>query len=234
MNWVLSLLLVSVLAVGCANIEPGAAPAAKTGSGESGKAADKGALPKPLEKSDVDLLKALRGRHSTRDFDFEKPIPDNVLATILWAADGVNRPDGKHTAPCAMGIRYMRIYLCRADGVWRYDQDTHALVAVGKEDIRPRISRQKFMAEVPVVLVLASDLSAFNERAPRLDTAMRREWSHSAAGCIAQNVYLTAEAFGLGTVIAGGMNADEVRKGLSLKADEVPLYLMPLGYPKEK
>jgi nitroreductase len=234
MNWVLFALWVFVITAGCANIEPGVSSAGKTGGGNDRSSADKGALPKPIEKSDVDLLKALRGRHSTREFDFEKSIPDDILATVLWAADGVNRPDGKHTAPCAMGICYMRIYLCRADGVWRYDQDAHALVAVSNEDIRPRISRQKFMAQVPVVLVLASDLSAFNERAPKLDTAMRREWSHSAAGCIAQNVYLTAEAFGLGTVMAGGMNADEVRKGLSLKADEVPLYLMPLGYPKEK
>ena len=213
----------------CAGAILGAACLACAG-GEGGP--EKGALPKPREKSDVDLLKAMRGRHSTRSFDTKKAIPDDVLATVLWAADGVNRPDGKHTAPTALGLRHMHIYLCRADGAWRYDQDAHKLLAVSEQDLRPRIGKQKFMADVPVLLVLTSDLAAFAEKAPKTDAAMRREWSQCAAGCIAQNVYLAAEAFGLGTVIAASVNADEARKGLALKQDEVPLYVMPLGYPK--
>jgi nitroreductase len=232
------LLLMCALALiaGCAAVSRGPAGTenAAAGNGDEPEEAAGDGLPQPLEKTGVDLLAALRGRHSTRDFDGGKAIPDNVLATVLWAADGVNRPDGKHTAPCAMGLRYMRIYVCRADGAWRYDQDAHELVAIGSEDIRGQLGRQKFMAEAPVVLVLASDLSAFEDRGRMADTAMRREWSQAAAGCIAQNVYLAAEAFGLGTVMAAGLNADEARKGLALKTDEVPLFLMPLGYPKAK
>jgi nitroreductase len=193
---------------------------------------EKGALVKPKEKCGVDLLTALKGRHSARSFDTAKAIPDDVLATVLWAADGVNRANGKHTAPTAMGIRHMRIYLCRADGAWRYDQDAHKLLPVANEDLRARIGRQKFMADAQAILVLTSDLAAFAEKAPKSETAMRREWSHCAAGAIAQNVYRAAEAFGLSTVIAAGVNADEARKSLALKADEVPLYVMPLGYPK--
>jgi nitroreductase len=193
---------------------------------------EKGALPKPLEKSDCDLLKALKGRHSTRAFDTKKAIPADVLATVLWAADGVNRPDGKHTAPSAINIRYMRIYVCRADGAWRYDQDAHKLLPACQEDIRAKIGRQKFMADAQVVLVLTSNLAAFDEKAPKSQAAQRREWSHATAGCIAQNIGLAAEAFGLGSVMAAGVNADEAKKSLALKDDEVPLYIMPLGYPK--
>ncbi len=189
-------------------------------------------LPKPREKADVDVLAALKGRHSSRDFDAKKPIPDDVLATVLWAADGVNRPDGKHTAPTALGVRHMRIYVCRADGAWRYDQDAHVLLAVSKEDLRARIARQKPFAEAQAILVFTSDLAAFDAKAARADKAMRREWSHYAAGAIGQNVYLAAEAFGLGTVIAAGVNAEEAKKSLALGAEEVPLYVMPLGYPK--
>ena len=32
--------------------------------------------------------------------------------------------------------------------------------------------------------------------------------------------------------MAAGLDADAARKGLSLAKDEVPLYIMPLGYPK--
>jgi nitroreductase len=196
------------------------------------KAPEKVALVKPLEKADVDVLKAIRGRHSNREFDVKKPIPENVLATVLWAADGVNRPNGKHTAPTAMGIRHMRIYVFKADGFWRYDQDKHELLTMGKEDLRAKVARQKFMHDVPALVVMTSDLSAFETKDRKPEDARRREWSHYAAGAIGQNIYLAAEAFGLGTVVAAGVNADEVKKALELKADEVPLYVMPLGYPK--
>ncbi|HOX08878.1 MAG TPA: nitroreductase family protein, partial [Planctomycetota bacterium] len=129
-------------------------------------------LPKPREKADVDVLAALKGRHSSRDFDAKKPIPDDVLATVLWAADGVNRPDGKHTAPTALGVRHMRIYVCRADGAWRYDQDAHVLLAVSKEDLRARIARQKPFAEAQAILVFTSDLAAFDAKAARADKAV--------------------------------------------------------------
>ena len=198
--------------------------------GEGGT--DKGALPKPRDKADVDLLTALKGRHSTRSFDSQKPIPDDVLATILWAADGVNRADGKHTAPTANDVRHMRLFVCRADGAYRYDQDALTLLPVSDKDLRASIGKQKFMADAPVVLLLASDLTAFAEKAPKTEIAQRREWSQMAAGCIAQNVYLAAAAFGLGTVSAASLNEDVARQGLKLKDTEVPLYLMPLGYPK--
>lgn len=192
----------------------------------------KGALPKPLEKADCDLIKALKGRHSTRDFDARKAIPDDVLATVLWAADGVNRPDGKHTSPSARNIRYMRIYVCRADGAWRYDQDNHRLLPIGNEDLRAKVGRQKFMADAQVIIVLATNLAAFTEKDPKSDPVRCREYSHATAGCIAQNIGLAAEAFGLGSVMAAGVNAEEARKGLVLAENEVPLYVMPLGYPK--
>jgi nitroreductase len=191
-------------------------------------------LPKPLETSGVDLLAALKGRHSTRSFDVTKPIPDDVLATILWAADGVNRSDGKHTSPSAMNLRYMHIFVFRPDGSFRYDQDNHVLLRLTKEDLRPAISRQSFMITAPVVLILSADLSVLGGRDGRNDPALRKNWAEATAGCLGQNVYLAAEAFGIGTVFAAGLNEAGVRKGLSLKADETPLYIMPLGYPKAK
>ncbi len=198
-------------------------------AGEAG--AQKGALPKPRERAGVDLFAALKGRHSNRRFDAKKAIPDDVLASVLWAADGVNRGNGKHTSPSALGLRYMRIYVCRADGAWRYDQDAHRLLPVAKEDLRGKVGRQGFMADAPVVLVLTSDLSAFERGGRSPSDAARRQYSHATAGCIAQNVYLAAEAFGLGTVMAGMIRRDEIRKGLSLAEKEEPLYIMPLGYP---
>jgi L-ascorbate metabolism protein UlaG (beta-lactamase superfamily) len=228
--WIpLGLLLATVGAAGafCAEAAAEERPAAEA------PAAKKIELPKPREAAGVDLLKAIRGRHSTREFDTAKAIPDDVLATVLWAAGGVNRPDGKLTVPTAMNVRQMRLYVCRADGSWRYEPGTGALLQVSPDDLRPRVGRQKFMAEAPAVLVIVADLNAFEARAPRADAARRREWSQASAGCMAQNVHLAAEAFGLGTVMAAGLSADEVTRDLALKAGEEPLYIMPLGYLKK-
>lgn len=35
----------------------------------------------------------------------------DVLSTLLWAADGVNRSDGGRTAPSAMGAKEVQVYV---------------------------------------------------------------------------------------------------------------------------
>jgi nitroreductase len=49
-------------------------------------------------------------------------------------------------------------------------------------------------------------------------------------GHCAQNVYLQAEALGLGTCAIGGFISDYVRQTFEIPANEDPLYLMPVGY----
>ena len=49
-------------------------------------------LPKPSLENNVTLMQALQNRHSSRNFA-DKQISDEVLSTLLWAADGVNRPE---------------------------------------------------------------------------------------------------------------------------------------------
>ncbi len=46
----------------------------------------------------VDLITVLQNRKSTRGFT-DKEISLKDLSTILWAANGINRYDGKRTAP---------------------------------------------------------------------------------------------------------------------------------------
>jgi nitroreductase len=51
-------------------------------------------------------------------------------------------------------------------------------------------------------------------------------------GHVAQNVYLQTQSLGLGTVIVGAFQDQEVRNVLHLSANEAPLALMPVGHPK--
>ena len=57
-------------------------------------------LPAPQTDGGRPLMQALKERKSTREFSGEK-LPVQVLANMLWAGFGVNRPDGKRT-PCAL------------------------------------------------------------------------------------------------------------------------------------
>ena len=67
-------------------------------------------LSKPQTGSDKSLMQALWKRMSSRQFSPE-PLPMELLSNLLWAGFGINRPDGKRTAPTASelaGHRYLR------------------------------------------------------------------------------------------------------------------------------
>jgi Nitroreductase family len=64
------------------------------------------ARPAPVN---VDLVRALEQRRTTREYAAEKLSLED-LSAILWAANGANRPDGKRTAPSAYGKQNFFIY----------------------------------------------------------------------------------------------------------------------------
>jgi nitroreductase len=52
------------------------------------------------------------------------------------------------------------------------------------------------------------------------------------AGHVGQNVYLQAEALGLGTVTIGAIQDEEISQALNLPSGHRPLYVMPIGHPE--
>jgi hypothetical protein len=57
-------------------------------------------LPSPITTGGKPMMEALRARSSPREFSPAK-IPVQTLANLLWAAWGINRPDGRRTAQSA-------------------------------------------------------------------------------------------------------------------------------------
>jgi nitroreductase len=196
------------------------------GSVAAGAAADFTLPPRPA-KSDVDVVKALEQRRTSREFAVT-PLSMEDLAAVLWAANGVNRPDGRRTAPTARNRQYIEIYLVGDAGAWRYDAAGHALVTVTEVNVKDRMGQQAHVAAASHVLVLAADLA----RVPSPDESTRLGWAHSTAGAVAQNVALMAAARGIGTGMVALIKAEEIRRALSLPGETVPLYVMPLGYLK--
>ena len=77
-------------------------------------------LLKPQIGSGNPFMQLLWKRISSREFS-PKPLPVEVLSNMLWAAFGINRPDGKRTAPTARNRQEIDIYVATAKGLYLYD-----------------------------------------------------------------------------------------------------------------
>ncbi|HVO84748.1 MAG TPA: nitroreductase family protein, partial [Syntrophobacteria bacterium] len=145
-----------------------------------------------------------------------------------WAANGVNRPDGKRTAPSAYGKQYIDIYVVTDTGGYLYDAPNQKLKPVTALNVKDRLAGQAHVAKASHILVLVADMG----KVPGSAAETKLNWAHSTAGTIAENVHLMGAAKGVGTGIVAGIRPEEIRQALNLSKDSVPLYVMPLGYEK--
>jgi nitroreductase len=175
----------------------------------------------------VDLVSALEQRRTTREYTTAKLSLED-LSAILWAANGVNRPDGKRTAPSAYGRQYIDIYVVNDTGGYLYEAPNQELKPVTGLNVKDRLAGQAHVAKASHILVLVADVS----KVPGSATETKLNWAHSTAGTIAENVHLMCAAKGVGTGIVAGIKTDDIRQALNLSKDSVPLYVMPLGYEK--
>jgi len=186
-------------------------------------------LDKPPEKLGIDLMDALRQRHSTKSFEAGRALDLKDLATLLWAGLGINREDGKRTVPAARGVPFVHLYVFSPKGAFRYEAKEHALKRVSEKQVLDRVAPQPYLASASCILALVADLDEFTFEAP---PEQKLAWAQAMAGTIAQNVYLAAEALKLGAAVVASLQAEVIRETLGLtKPTQVPLYLMPVGYP---
>lgn len=192
------------------------------------KAQDNINLPTPSKDNKVTLMEALQNRHSARDFA-DKQIPDHVLSTLLWAADGVNRPEsGKLTAPSASNSQDIRVYVIRQDGAYLYSPKDNTLQKVSGKDLRSAVaSRQTAVASAPLAIVLVSDHNKL-----RNSNAASRVGAVDA-GYISQNIDLACAALGLNTVPRMTMDTETLKKELNLDDNYDFIINNVIGYPKE-
>jgi SagB-type dehydrogenase family enzyme len=171
-------------------------------------------------------MEALAKRASVRVFD-TKEIPIQQLSNLLWASFGINRPDGKRTAPSASNKQEIDIYVLLKTGAYIYDAQNHKLIQVTQEDLRSQAADRRF-ADAPVQLIFIADLSKRGENSEegKLRTA------NIDCGYISQNTYLYCTSEGLVTGARGSVNRDVLVSKLKLKPDQRILLAHSVGYPK--
>ena len=158
----------------------------------------------------------------------DEAVPAQTLANLLWAANGVSRPNGKRTAPTALNKQEIGIFVIRADGAFAAEigEGDVALTRVSGEDLRPLVvGTQPQFGNAPVMLLLAADLEKFS--------MMPRERALCAAaidtGGVMQNVLLFCAANGLGARPRLQMDKDALAKALALPAGTVPMLNVVVG-----
>jgi len=185
-------------------------------------------LPRPDTSGGKPLLQVLKERKTTRSFSQEK-LPPKVLSNLLWAAFGVNRPDGHRTAPSAMNWQEIDIYVAMEEGLYLYDAALHALKPVLREDVREKTGAQEFVKEAPLNLVYVADLS----KAKRTSQNDQLLYSNADCGFIAENVYLYCASEGLACVVRGSLDRTALAKVMGLRADQKIILAQTAGYPKK-
>ncbi len=192
-------------------------------------------LPQPNSESSISVEQAFLLRRSVREYK-DEALTAQEISQILWAAQGITAPEkGGRTAPSAGALYPLEVYLVVKDvenikpGVYHYLPEGHKLKKLFEGDVSKELAQaalgQTFISQAPVAVVLtgvfARTTGKYEERGV--------QYVFMEAGHAAQNVCLQVHSLGLGTVTVGAFYDEEVKELLKLSADEIPLYVMPVG-----
>jgi len=175
------------------------------------------------------LMQALKERKSLREFS-SKELPLQVISDLLWAANGINRLDSGHrTAPSAMNMQEIDIYLAKADGLYLFDAKQNMLIPVAGEDIRALTGKQPFVKDAPINLIYVADLSKMG----KTSGSDAEFYAATDTGFISENIYLFCASSGLATVVRGLIDKPVLAKAMELRPDQKIILAQTVGYLKD-
>jgi SagB-type dehydrogenase family enzyme len=188
-------------------------------------------LPPVATKGNVSLEELLWKRRSVREFG-SRPLRMDEISRLCFAASGISdKGRGLRTAPSAGALYPLELHVVNREGRYRYLPEKHALSLEKSGDLRKALMKaalgQKPIGSAPCVFIIA----AVYERTRKKYGERTERYVHMEAGHAAQNLLLQATALGLGGVPIGAFQDDAVKQALELRAEEAPLYLIPIGTP---
>jgi SagB-type dehydrogenase family enzyme len=199
-------------------------------------------LSDPDMKSRANLWQLLRDRRSKREYNARRNLKENLLSALLWATQGVTAKYGEflfRTAPSAGGLYPVETYLfLRAveglePGIYHFRAHVFDLELLKKGDY----SRELTDAALGQMIVMGAQVtfiwSAVVERSRWKYRQRAYRYIYLDAGHIAQNLYLAAEALGLGTCAIGALFDDRVNSIIGVDGiEETVIYMATVGWPQ--
>jgi len=193
-------------------------------------------LPAPQKTGGMPLMEALAKRSSARSFDKARELTPQQISNLLWAGFGINRADGRRTAPSANNRQEQDLYVLLKTGAYLYDAKTHTLLRVAAGDQRELSAtpNQAFAKDAPLTVLMIADGTRMNAKTAEAITANNREMASANAGFIAQNIYLYCASEGLSAVIRATTDRANIARTLSLKPTQWVVLVQSVGYAPKK
>lgn len=198
-------------------------------------------LPRPSTDGRMSLERAVSSRRSHREYH-SKPISLGQLSQILWAAQGITDVGTGYRAAPSPGAKFtIELYVVVKDGgvpdlkqgIFHYEVPSHSLVFRKKGDFVQQLEiasgGQEQIGQAAATIAITSSY----ERAMVRYGKRGIQYALQESGAVGENIYLQATAIGLGTVIMGAFDEDEVSRILDIGTGETPVLLMPVGFPSD-
>jgi SagB-type dehydrogenase family enzyme len=193
-------------------------------------------LPEPRTKGDFSIEEAIERRRSRRSYTND-PVLLADISQLCWAAQGVTDAINRlRAAPSAGALYPIELFLVVGisdleAGVYHYLSTDHALETVKRGEYRKQLREaslgQEHVANGALDFVIAG---IYDRTTAKYGDRGRERYVPMEAGCVAENLYLQAQALGLGTVSVGSFHDDQVREVISAPSQYVPLFVMPMGH----
>jgi nitroreductase len=186
-------------------------------------------LPSPQQDIGRPLMQVLRDRKSSREFG-EKSLSQQDLSNLLWAGFGINRPaTGGRTAPSAMNMQEIDVYVSDAQGLFRYEAKENGLKRILGKDIRRLTGEQPFVKNAPVNIILVADRGRMKKGSQ--DNAAL--YASADAAFISENIYLYCASEGLATVVRAYVNKEALAKAMMLGPQQEVVFCQTVGFPRK-
>ncbi len=194
-------------------------------------------LPEPRYDGNVSIETALLKRRSIRSY---KPDPLTIaqISQLLWSAQGLTASKYR-TAPSAGALYPVELYVAVGNvsgleaGLYKYDPHNHAIAKTITGDKRQELCRaglsQGSIRTAPALIIFC----AVFERVTGSYGKRGIQYVYMEVGHAIQNACLQAISLGLGSVVIGAFNDQDVKSVMNLEQDEQPLLLLPVGTHKE-
>ncbi|MEQ8223306.1 MAG: SagB/ThcOx family dehydrogenase, partial [Candidatus Eremiobacterota bacterium] len=102
-------------------------------------------LPEPVYDSKISIEKALYERRSVRSYKNEA-LTLSEVSQLLWSAQGITDDKGHRTAPSAMALYPLEVYIVANNienlpaGIYKYIPDCHEIRSIMKGDVKEKLA----------------------------------------------------------------------------------------------